>query len=291
METISTGLNYLRSALEASQAAWSQIPEVGRSLLGAAIGVLFGAWIASRSQTKRTIVSELHALRSAHALAFSVANKALSLKKQHVRPLEEAFKAALAAHAAFTINPRGGLAIQIDLRTLSQVKFPDQSLEKTVLERCFLGSEAVATLVAALDATDDLRTSINYRNALVNEFRKDPPNGHQERVERYLGVQAASERDERFRDNVLALLAQTNDCIFFSMRLGEHIRKSENRLRRRNGWKYWLPGRKLMPVRWTKADGFIPPEDDYRNWISGFVKDQSLIERTTLRIWQLFRTP
>ncbi|TQF33957.1 hypothetical protein UNPA324_33875 [Bradyrhizobium sp. UNPA324] len=123
----------------------------------------------------------MHALRSAHALAFSVANKALSFKKQHVRPLEEAFKAALAAHAAFMINPRGCLSIQIDLRTLSQIKFADKSLEKIVLERCFLGSEAVATLVAVLDATDDLSASIKYRNELVNEFRKDPPSGHQER--------------------------------------------------------------------------------------------------------------
>jgi len=35
-------------AFEAGQSTWSKIPELVRSLLSAGIGVLFGAWIASR---------------------------------------------------------------------------------------------------------------------------------------------------------------------------------------------------------------------------------------------------
>jgi hypothetical protein len=143
-------------------------------VIGAAIGVFFGAWVASRAQTKKAIVSELHALKAAHALAFSIANKALALKKQHIRPLEESYKAALASHKAFTINPRFGLSVQIDLRSLSQVNFPDRALEKIILDRCFLGGEAIATLVAVVDATDDLKTSITLRNELADEFRTPP---------------------------------------------------------------------------------------------------------------------
>ncbi|RTM13695.1 MAG: hypothetical protein EKK33_10045 [Bradyrhizobiaceae bacterium] len=287
MESISVGLDLLWAALEVSQNAWSHIPEVVRSIIGAAIGVLFGAWIASRAQTKRTIISELHALRSAHALAFSIANKAISLKKQHVRPMEEAFKAVMAAHAAFVVNPRG-LAVQLDLRSLSQVNFPDQSLEKTVLERCYLDGEGIATLVAVLDATDDLRISIKLRNELIKEFRTDPPTGHKERIERYLGLKAGDEKDERMRDNVFALLHQTNDCIFFASRLGEHLRRAENKLRRRKGWKYWLPGRKLKAVRWDKAQDLLPSEADYLKWTSGFVKDRSWIEKQATRLKNVF---
>ncbi|MGY4352161.1 hypothetical protein ACVWXM_008654 [Bradyrhizobium sp. GM7.3] len=274
------------SALEVGQNFWSQFPEVARSLLGAGIGVLFGAWITSRAQTKRTIVAELHSLRSADALTFAIANKALALKKQHVRPMEEAFKAALAYHAAFLINPRGPLTIQIDLRSLSQLKFSEQSLEKIVLERCFLGGEAIATLVAVLDAVADLRASIDLRNELVKEFRATPPSGHKEKVERYLGLRAKSEQDERIRHNGFALLDQTNDCIFFAARLGEIVRRAENKLRRRAGWRYWLPGRRLKAVRWDMARDLLPDEADYVKWTSGFVQDRSWIVRAALGAWR-----
>lgn len=278
------------SALIAGQSTWSQIPEVARSLLSAGVGVLFGAWIASRAQSKRTIVSELHALRSAHALCFSIVNKALSMKKQQVRPLRVALNDALAVHAAYVQNPQGFLLAQLDLRTMSQVKFPSQALEKLILERCFLGSEATATLVAVMDATEDLRQSLDLRNELVTEFRKNPPAEHLQRVERYLGLPTAEgHRDERIKSNILALYAQTDDCIFFARRLNDHILHAENRLRRSKGWKYWLPGRKLKPIEWTKAEDLLPLDSAYKAWTSGFVKDQSWIERVAYRLKQLVK--
>lgn len=178
--------------------------------------------------------------------------------------------------------------MQVDLRTLSLINFPDHSLEKAVLEKCFLGSEAIATLVAVLDATDDLKTSITLRNELVNEFRKEQPDNHHAKIERYLGFQSATAKDQRIRDNIEALLAQTNNCIFFSMRLGEHIRRAENSLRRRNGWRYRLPGRKLKAANWSRAEALIPPDEDYADWTSGFVKDRSAIERGALRVRSFF---
>src|SRR5690242_19990798 len=134
----------LWSLLAMVQTTWSVIPDLVRSVLSAGVGVLFGAWIASRAQSKRMIVSELHALRSAHALCFSIVNKALAMKKQHILPMRVALNDALATHAAFMRNPIGVLNAQLDLRTLAQVKFPSQALEKLILERCFLGSEATA---------------------------------------------------------------------------------------------------------------------------------------------------
>jgi hypothetical protein len=70
-------------------------------------------------------------------------------------------------------------------------------------------------------------------------------------------------------------LLNTDDCIFFARRLTDHILRSENRLRRSKGWKYWLPGRKLKPIVWTKADDLLPRESAYLAWTSGFVPDRS----------------
>ncbi len=250
-------------------------------MLSAAIGVVFGAWVASRAQTKRTIVAELHALRAAHALCFSIANKALSIKKQHIRPLKFAFDQALAAHGNYVANPHGVFGLQIDLKTISQIEFPAPALERTLLDRCFLGGEGIATLVAVMDAVHDLKASIALRNQMVEEFRKNPPPSHEQRLARYFGLPAGDQRDERFKDNVGALYAQTDDCIFFARKLGEHIRSSENKVRKRNHWKYWLPGKSLKPAKWTLAeqDGLLPLDSDYANWTRGFAKDPSFFDR------------
>lgn len=287
---LATAMTKLWSLLATLQIAWSEIPDLVRSLLSAGVGVVFGAWIASRAQSKRMIVSELHALRSAHALCFSIVNKALAVKKQHILPLRVALNDALATYGAYIRNPRGVLAAQLDLRTLAQVKFPSQALEKLILEKCFLGSEATATLVAVMDATEDLRQSTDLRNELVNEFRTNPPSDHQQSIERYLGLQTANgHRDERLKQNVLALFAQTDDCIFFARRLTDHILRSENQLRRSKGWKYWLPGRKLKPIVWTKAEDLLPLDSAYIAWTSGFVPDRSPMQRVLHRLKQRWR--
>nr|WP_157676691.1 hypothetical protein [Afipia sp. GAS231] len=193
----------------------------------------------------------------------------------------------LAVHTAFVMNPAGGLIAELDLRELAQVSFPSQALEKLVLERCFLGSEATATLVAVTDATGDLKQSLDLRNKLTTEFRESGPDDRRERIERYLGIRtAAGHRDERIRNNVLALYAQTDDCIFFARRLSDHILRYESRLRRSKGWKYWLPGRRLKPANWSKAeeDHLLPADSAYVAWTSGFVKDLSLWERLFRRL-------
>jgi len=36
---------------------------------------------------------------------------------------------------------------------------------------------------------------------------------------------------------------------------------------------HWLPGRKLKPAIWKKAEaeGLLPRNEDYANWVSGFI--------------------
>jgi hypothetical protein len=275
------------SGSQGLQAAWSQIPEIARSLSSAAVGVVFGAWVASRAQTKRTIVAELHALRAAHTLCFSIANKALSLKKQHLRQLKLSLDEAFAAHAQYIANPHGVFALKIDLRAMANTEFPAAALEKIILDKCFLGSEGIATLIAVTDATHDLKTSLTLRNELVVEFRNDAPATHEERIARYFGIAAGDQRDERIRNNVGALYAQADDCIFFARRLSDHVLRSENNLRKKNFWKYRLPGRKLKPASWARAehDDLLPLDADYVSWTSGFVKDPTLLDR----LWDWIR--
>jgi hypothetical protein len=271
------------------QNIWHQTPGPVKALVTAGTGVVFGAWLTSRAQAKRAIVAELHALRAAQALSFSVANKALSFKRQHIRSMKEAFDAAAAAYAGAKPDEPPPV-IQLDLRTLSKTNFPTGALEKILFDKCFLGGEGVATTVAVSDAADDLKVSIDYRNDLVAEFRKNPPTNNQQRLDLYLGLPGIGARDERFKNNVEALYAQTNDCIFFARRLGDFILKYENKLSRQHGWKYRLPGNKLWPANWAQAEsaGLLPDDADYANWIRGFVKEPSLFDRMKTWVRSIF---
>jgi hypothetical protein len=66
---------------------WADTPDPVRTILVAGVGTIVGAWVTSRSQTKRRILDELRAITAARALCFSVTNRAMGLKRRHVRPL------------------------------------------------------------------------------------------------------------------------------------------------------------------------------------------------------------
>ena len=102
-----------------------------RTILVAGVGTIVGAWVTSRSQTKRRILDELRAITAARALCFSVTNRAMGLKRRHVRPLKQRFEQALINFQ----NRRAGAVVEImlDMNELSRVKFPDAVLERVVL--------------------------------------------------------------------------------------------------------------------------------------------------------------
>ena len=70
-------------------------------IFGAIPGALFGAWagaraarkIAERSKLKSELSEELKNTNKAIVIAFSICNKVIGLKGQHVRPLKEEFDA------------------------------------------------------------------------------------------------------------------------------------------------------------------------------------------------------
>ena len=67
----------MRDFLGSVAALWGGIPATLKTIVLAAIGTVIGAWLASRSQAKRRVIDELKAVRSAIALCFAIANKAL----------------------------------------------------------------------------------------------------------------------------------------------------------------------------------------------------------------------
>jgi hypothetical protein len=166
------------------------------------------------------------------------------------------------------------LEFDLDLRTLSKVRFDGPTLERVVFEKCSLGHLGLAAVLSLEDATNDLNTSIEYRNNLISQFQQNPPATELERIILYVGAYGDGKVDERFAHNLEALLHQADDIIFFGMVLSQELLKLERRIRARNRWKYRLGVPKQYPADWTIArnENLIPGREQYADWLWGFAK-------------------
>jgi hypothetical protein len=200
------------------------------------------------------------------------------------------FDADVFTYDAWMETPRAHLNLELDLRTISKVRFSNAALERTVFEKCLLGHMGLAAASSLADATDDLNLSIDYRNNLVTEFQKNPPPNQIERIAFYVGAYRDGKVDQRFANNIEALAHQADDCIFFGMLLAEKLYKLERELRRRNWWKYRLEVPKQHPADWTlaKNDDLIRDRSQYADWLRGFKKPPSIWERLCTWVVSIF---
>lgn len=262
---------------------WRSTPAPFKTIIVAVCGILVGAWLTSRAQAKRRVIDELKAVRAAHALCFTIVNKALAIKRQHLRRMKADHDAALKAYK----DHRGGtFHLVLDLQALSQVTFANESLSRIVLERTSLGAKGLAAAVTLSDSTNDLKYSIDFRNNLIAQFQKDPPSLQEDKIALYIGVRnSADVIDERFKANIAALADQVDDCIFFGMLLADELLEYGNALRRKNCWKYHLGLPKMLPTDWTMAKEarLIPAESKFAAWTKKFKKPPTRWAR--FRMW------
>jgi len=172
----------LRSAASYVGQIWTSTPGPVQTIIVAAFGTLVAAWLTSRSQEKRRVIEELKAIHAAYALCFTIANKALAMKRQHIRPMKQHYDDVVSIFDTHAENPVGPLVLDLDLRTLSQPRFASETLERIVFEKCSLGHRGLAAVVWVKDATDDLRMSIDYRNDLIADFKRRLPATEEEKI-------------------------------------------------------------------------------------------------------------
>jgi len=78
---------------------WQGTPAAVKTIITAALGIIIGAWLTSRSQTKCRVVDELKVVHAACALCFSITPDACA-KEQRIRPMKERHDGAVAVNTA-----------------------------------------------------------------------------------------------------------------------------------------------------------------------------------------------
>jgi hypothetical protein len=83
--------------------------------------------------------------------------------------------------------------------------------------------KSMSLAVQIHSSAEDLRASIRGRNELIESFQKNKPATQAERFQFYFGYPGQGTVDHRFRNNIDALSHQVDECITFSMILGEEL--------------------------------------------------------------------
>jgi hypothetical protein len=208
-------------------------------------GTIFGAWLTARSRAKKEIVDDLKAVRTAFAVAVTICNQAMALKRQHVRPMKTRYDEAIEAHRRDTTAPTGRpIAVFLDLAVMPRTNFPDDILRNLIFEKSSIGERAAIIAIELFTALENVNIACDSRTALSEEFRKETTLTSEQRASRYLGLSMSNGfTDARFPHNMEGLRSYTDDRIFFSKLLAD----------------------------WSMAQEYlIPSPDQYTNWMRVF---------------------
>lgn len=249
---------------------WTGTAVVG--FVTGAAGTVFGAWLTSRAAHKRRIVDELKALRAAYSLSQTITNSALAIKGQHIKPMKDRFDRAQIEFMIAHWN-RTPLNLSLDLNTLSMTSLPTDRLMTTVFEKCLVNMKCMSLAVQMHASAEDLRASIKTRNELIDGFQKNKPPTHAERIQFYFGYPGGEAIDQRFRNNIDALIHQVDDCITFSMMLCEELLKRYNGVHGRYKYRFRLGLNKMTAGDWSEsaAKNLIPPRELWSDWDEKFI--------------------
>jgi hypothetical protein len=246
------------------------------AFITAGLGAFAGGWIASRAFTKRAVVAELNALSAIQTLCFSICNRFLALKSQHVLAMKQRYDQLQQEHAEILSSPQGPprqFVFQADFQTLTPLRLPIGELQKMVFEKTSIRGRALVALVDLASTIEGLNEAIESRTALSTEIRDRKNKTDDELAALYFGRRMANGHiDERYRTNLEAIYNQTDDCIFFSKILATDVVKYGNRLRRRHMWRFWLGLPKMQDADWPEAkdSGLLPQDFMYEKWLRGF---------------------
>jgi len=253
------------------------------TILGALGGAFAGAFaahkIALNTKKREEIEKEIRAVNVAISSAFLICNSILSLKNQH---LEQLYKGYMGGRKVFEnalkSTPDVALQFDMDLRTLDMPHIPIELLEMNGYEKITLRGRPLALISTLSTSIDTMRSSLNRRNKVIENFKSLLPTiSQKEKLDYYFGFPLTDGSvDQEYLDTTEGLYQYADDVIFFSSLLCEDLRKHGNKLR--NIYKK-LHGKKIDKISGfhfdtPQAKAIWPNQDNYKDWLKMFFEQE-----------------
>lgn len=236
----------------------------------ALFGTLGAQALATRTEKRQRLRSEIVAINQAIALTLSVANSLLSVKKQTISPLILRYRTLFLECAAVVSAGRGVVNLRGDLLTIRFPEVPIDPLRHVIFTK-LNSARVVMVLTPLMQSVTELAVSITHRNQLDEEFLHLPP---EEALDRYFGLrQPNGTINEVFPHLMMALESQDNEGLYFSELLIGELQRYGNHLRAQLGKS--APA--IAAVDLSRAVEFMPKREDYPDWERQF--RQNTLER------------
>lgn len=250
------------------------------SVIGALAGAFAGAYVAhnvaSNAKKREILETQMRSTNVAISSAFLTCNSLLALKKQHVKSLyenhifqKEKFEAALKNPPA-----NGQIHFEMDLKTLRMPFVPFDDVSRRVQEQIDVRGRPLALASTIHNSLASLRDSLEYRNTLIELFKKDFKGAPEEiKLKIYLGVRLPDGNiHQEYADILQAISQYTDDVIFFSSLLCSDLVAHGDNIR-----TYYIKrfGKHLEKTaspdfKTEKAENLMPDAKGYEDWLTMF---------------------
>lgn len=144
--------------------------------LSSGIAAYFGArgaqHVISKNNTLEASRRDIHLISSAQMICLSIANSAMAMKRQHIRPLSENYFKQVSIAREGIERALPAVHIQMDLQKLPIPFLATSQLEKILFENISLSGRALSAFNSLIGAINLMRDSIIDRNELVDLWRE-----------------------------------------------------------------------------------------------------------------------
>jgi hypothetical protein len=250
---------------------WTIFVPLISSLVGAGVGAFTAQWIAARNKSHDDLLREIRSANSACAMAYSITDSFITVKKDIVKPLADTFAQqrsnAEIARKNFIPGVSGPIGVSMDLQTFNMLRTPISHLQDIVFKNISAPVRAV-NVVAVLDRTIlEIETFHKERNGLCDEFRERGVNPDQ-----YFGFATDKGADQRYSSVLHNLTQYTDDAIYFSRLLGDDLRTYANGLKALLPYKQKARAPVITSADFSKEAAMLPDPAKYKDYETMFVR-------------------
>jgi hypothetical protein len=250
------------------------------ALAGAGLGVWGAQKLAERAARLRELLDTLRQANAVVVLASTVANQALSIKQQHVRPLTIRYFAdrdlaidSFAKLRAGTLS--GPMSFQAELTKISPTIFPIEALKNLIFSAQLMPGRAMALVSMVEISIAELHGSISLRSEIIDVFHSTKLPEVQY-CQDYFGLKRDDGNSNcMYHDSMVAIGHYTDDIAFFSAELAEELQQHAARTRTKLlSFRKDAPKASSVDFSESRESGLMPPRDNYASWLSG-IKSQN----------------
>jgi hypothetical protein len=234
------------------------------------IAAFAGTWgaqlLAERMANRRALLAEIRATNASLGLIYNITNTYIVIKKQVVRDLVRDYESQVAERR----NTVGPFKYRLELRSIFPPFSPIEELQQMLRDRITPDGRAMILLTPLIQSIRGFAYTATQRNEWIEEVRAMPEDDIK-KAAMFFGVPyAAGRTDDRYPNFISALNLQTDDCIAYSLLLGQSLVKYAERLAARYG-----DGAPEIPrANFDKASELLPDMSAYADWIGNKPESQ-----------------